>query len=229
MCAAPPLYRHVRVSVTLFDGDEDPYSASEVARSGKERPSCSKSEKRDGMGKKRDEISRELQYRVEIAKIGARAAKEIAVAAAPALGNPALAPVVMSPKVGEATEKAVMWVAGFGYSGTGKWIRGLHGVARTDSTLARLGLGTLVNGGWGRAGGARVVAVAGTAVSTAVFAGWLANGLVATHSKLKTEAEQSHANVVLCPNCQEVLPMAATDGEIPACPHCEAAEKPELD
>ncbi|MFJ6004024.1 hypothetical protein [Arthrobacter sp. NPDC092385] len=172
------------------------------------------------MGKKRDEIGQQVQHRVAIAKIRVRGAKEIAVAVAPLLGDPKLAPIVLSPKVNEVTERAVMWGAGFGHAGTGAWIRDLHGVARIDSTLARLGLGTLANGGWGKAGGLKVVAAAGTTVSAAIIGTWLVNGAIDMRTKLQAEKESAQAGMVLCGQCNGVLPRSAADGEGAVCPHC---------
>jgi hypothetical protein len=131
-------------------------------------------------------------------------------------------------KVGEVAQAGVLWgTKMIGTDGNGARISKYWGIAADCAAKARIGGGTLKNGGLGMAGGEARLAMVGTVVSGVIIAGVVGTSLyadlvLAKHPDLK-QADQSPA-AGMCENCQAeltVVPVGedSTDA-VAVCPHC---------
>lgn len=137
--------------------------------------------------------------------------------------------VALNGTPGEVAQRAILWVAGQGNSGTGTRIKALHGAARQGATFARAGFGTIANGGFGMAGGKTVLSVAGNTVAVAGVAACAVSFVVNERRKQEAALKEAQERIVLCVKCQGLLPAADDLQATPACPHDEHVEAPDQD
>ncbi len=129
-------------------------------------------------------------------------------------------------KVGEVAQAGVLQgVKMFGTDGGGGRIAKYYGIAAEYAAKARIGGGTLKNGGLGIAGGEARLAMVGT-----VVAGVLVSGVVGTAlygdfvlAKEAKQADLTPAAAGTCDNCQgvlTVLPLEGASDVAAVCPLC---------
>ncbi|MGV0108921.1 hypothetical protein [Arthrobacter sp. CP30] len=160
-----------------------------------------------------------------------KTAKIVQAVTVPLLASPMAGAAELNGTPGDLAQKAIIWVAEQGDSSTGTKIMALKGAARQGATFARVGLGTLANGGYGIAGGKIILQRSGQAVAVAGLAAYAASYIANERTKKIMEMDRAQKSLVLCSRCQGLLPAAAEVGaHSPAdtvCPHYGHAENSE--